>query len=354
MTRWTQITVIFVVLILSMGIQRSLAEDAPKPSADAKATKEAKKKPHIIDCRTPWACVGKDCGNWGTGPRPPCRVPASKMKFVTVQLNASGKTRDERLKAAIALLEKAADAEGPGIYLFPEYSLCPMATTASVAANQERVPGPMTERFAEIAKKRNLWVGIGMSETSDDPKKPFNAIVIIGPHGQLMRYHKTHLFEPGEDGWFRETQLYTPGKSLDVFDIEGWRIGVMVCFDGNFPEVPRVLALKGAQVILYANGRNLVGAEAEVACASNAAMVVVSNYVGQSGLENAQGTSRIVVPPWGTVVAAVKGEAEGWAAKEFTYDEVERWRNLQVVGRAPSIDPRSRRPELYKVITEED
>lgn len=79
---------------------------------------------------------------------------------------------------------------------------------------------------------------------------------------------------------------------------------------------------------------------------------VVSNYVGDSGLEKAPGTSRILVPPWGIVAASIKDETEGWIAKEFTYDEVERWRNLQVLGRAPSIDPRSRRPELYGVITE--
>ncbi|MCX5658954.1 MAG: carbon-nitrogen hydrolase family protein, partial [Planctomycetota bacterium] len=302
-----------------------------------------------------WLHDGKECDHWpATGSPMPCRIPATKLKFVTLQLNASGKTKEARLDAAIALLEKAADAEGPGVYLLPEYSLYPNVDASSVVANQEKIPGPMTERFAAIATKRNLWVGVGMSETSADPKKPYNAIALIGPHGQIHRYHKTHLFEPGIGGRFRETQLFTPGEALDVFDIEGWRMGIMVCFDGNFPEVPRVLALKGAQVILYSNGRNLVGAEAEVASASNAALVVVSNYVGDSGLEQAQGTSRLIVPPFGTVVASVKGEQEGWAAKEFTYDEVTRWRNMEVVGRAPVIDPRSRRPELYGVITEKE
>jgi predicted amidohydrolase len=274
------------------------------------------------------------------------------MKFVSLQLNVNAKTRDARVVAALNLLERAAQAEGPGIYLFPEYSLAPLSDAASVAANQEAVPGPMIERFRAVAKERNVWVAVGMCETSPDPKRPYNAIVILGPHGQTHRYHKTHLFEPGVGAAFRETQVFSPGESLDVFDVEGWRIGVMICFDGNFPEVPRVLALKGAQVILYANGRNLVGPEAEVASASNAVAVVVSNYVGNSGLEHAQGTTRILVPPFGQPAAAIKSEQEGWIAREFTHDEVERWRNLQVVGRCPVIDPRSRRPELYGVITE--
>jgi len=346
-----RVAAVGMLSVVAMNHAMFPAEPAPKATAPT-ANAQAPKKEWIPACRTPWLCEGKDCGHWGTGPRPACRTPEAKMKFVSLQLNVSGKTRDERVTAAIGLVERAAKAEGPGIYLLPEYSLCPLSTPASAVANQEAVPGPMTNRFAELAKKLNIWVAVGMSEKSPDPKKPYNAIVIIGPHGQLHRYHKTHLFEPGVEGSFRETQIFTPGESLEVFDIEGWRIGVMICFDGNFPEVPRVLALKGAQVILYANGRNLVGPEAEVACASNAAAVIVANYVGPSGLEHAQGTSRILVPPFGQPAAAIKGETEGWVAKEFTYDEVERWRNLQVVGRAPSIDPRSRRPELYSVITE--
>lgn len=307
-----------------------------------------------IPCRTPWVCKDKDCGTWAPTSGPgACRTAATKMKFVSVQPNVgSTKTKEDRLNAMIALLEKAADAEGPGVYVMPEYLLCPITGAASVAANQEPLPGPMSNRFAEIATKRNIWIAIGMAETSVDPKRPYNTIAILGPHGQIKRYRKTHLFEPGVEGWFRETQLYTPGEALEPIFIEGWRIGVMVCFDGNFPEVPRVLALKGAQVILYPNGRNLVGPEAEVASASNAVAVIVSNYVGASGLEQAQGTSRILVPPFGNVAASIKGETEGWIAKEFVYDDVVRWRNMQVVGRAPVIDPRSRRPELYNVITE--
>jgi predicted amidohydrolase len=286
---------------------------------------------------------------------PPGRVPQAKLKLVSLQLNVSGTTKEERATAALNLLERGADAEGPGIYVFPEYALCPMPNAAAVAANQEPVPGPMTERFSKVAQKRGIWIAIGMSETSPDPKRPYNAIVILGPHGQLYRYHKTHLYEPGVEGAIRETQIFLPGESLDVFNIEGWRVGVMVCFDGMFPEVPRVLSLKGAQIILYCNGRNLVGPEAEVASANNVAIVLVANYVGKSGMDTGQGTSRIITPQGGGLWAksvAVEGEKEGWVAKEFEYAEVERWRNLQVLGRCPVIDPRSRRPELYGVLTE--
>ncbi len=325
---------------------------AGKPSDPSVPVKKAR----LPGCRTPWICgpADKDCGNWGAGPIPTCRVRAPKLKFVCLQLDASAKTKAARLTAAVDLLEQAAAAEGPGVYLLPEYTLCPMSGDNPPAGYQEPIPGPATEVFARIADKHNLWVGVGMAEQSADPKKPYNTVVFVGPHGQLHRYRKTHLFEPGVEAPLRETQVYTPGETLDVFDIEGWCIGAMICADGFFPEVPRVLALKGAQVILYANGRNRVGPEAEAACMANAAVVVVCNYTGNTPTERAMGTSRILEPPWAGVVAAIQGAQQGWIAKEYLYSDIARMRNLEVIGRAPFIDPRSRRPELYGPITDND
>ncbi len=338
--------------LLSVSLSWSSIAMAYDPAAAAAAANRIMQP--AIGCRTPWACVGKDCGNWGTGPRPTCRTPEPRLKLVSLQLDVSGTTKEARAAAAIRLIEQAVDAEGKGVYVLPEYTLCPLPNAAAAAAHQEPVPGPMTGRFGEIARKRGIWIVIGMSETSTDPMRPYNAIVILGPQGELYRYHKTHLYEPGVEGSIRETQMYMPGESLDVFNIEGWCVGVMVCFDGNFPEVPRVLSLKGAQIILYCNGRNIVGQEAEVASAANATVVLVANYVGYSGMDTGLGTSRIITPPqdnWAKPVV-VEGQKEGWIAKELIYEDVERWRNLEVVGRCPTIDPRSRRPELYGILTE--
>lgn len=306
-------------------------------------------------CRTPWICGpgGKDCSTWPAGQNPPpCRVPARELKFVSLQMDASSATKAGRLKAALNLLEKAADAEASGVYLLPEYTLSPLSATKKPADFQEPVPGPSTEVFAKIADQRKIWIGVGMAEQSADPQRPYNTMIFIGPHGQIQRYRKTHLFEPGVEAPVREKVLYTPGETLDMLNIEGWRIGVMICADGFHPEVPRVLALKGAQVILYPNGRNIVGPEAEYASAANSVVVVVCNYVGTTPTEQATGGSRIIEPPWGSVAAAIKEPKEGWIAKKYVYGEVERMRNYAVPGRAPFIEPSSRRPELYGLITE--
>lgn len=285
---------------------------------------------------------------WAALAGPPaarCAQPAPKptLKFVSLQMNVAAKTKEERIAGALRLLEKAADAEGPGVYVLPEYALSPLPDAAGPAAAQEPIPGPATQRFSEVAARRGLWVAVGMAETSPDPKRPYNAIAILGPQGQVYRYHKTHLYEPGVEGNFRETQVYSPGEALDVLDIEGWRMGVMVCFDGNFPEVPRVLALKGAQVILYPNGRNVVLQEAEVAARANNVIVLVANMVGECGLDTGLGTSRIISPVEGESVA-LEGQQEGWVAKEFRYDDVSR--------RPRPLGAPFRRVELYGVMTE--
>ncbi|MCX5658257.1 MAG: carbon-nitrogen hydrolase family protein [Planctomycetota bacterium] len=252
-----------------------------------------------------------------------------------------------------AYSKKAAEAEGPGVYVLPEYALTLMPKdAAAIVAQAQPVPGPMTERFSEIAKRRNLWVAAGMLETSATPGKPYNCIALLGPAGQVLRYRKTHLWDngPASAPW-RETLLFTPGEELGLFEIEGWKLGVMTCADGYFPEVPRTLALRGAEVILYPNARGAIGPEADAAAVSDIVAVVVSNPIGHGGDGQRDGTSRIIIPPWGKTVAVApgaKGEAvEGWIAQVFRHAEMVSWK-----AEACSIRPALRRPELYGPLVE--
>jgi predicted amidohydrolase len=271
--------------------------------------------------------------------------PRQYLKLVSVQMDVTAVSREERLTGAMRLLERAAESEGEGLYVLPEYALSPLLNdAAAIVAQAEAVPGPMTERFSQLANKRGIWIAVGLLETSPDPQRPYNSIAIIGPQGQLHRYHKTHLWDSGVDP-YRECKAFTPGKSLGLFEIEGWNVGVMVCADGMFPEVPRVLSLTGAEVILYPNSRPTVGPEAEGAAITNVVAIVVSNPVGHNGFEGVHGTSRII-DPFGRSVAA-REEREGWVAQVFRHEDLLRWRFTGRVGNACSINQSLRRPELY-------
>jgi N-carbamoylputrescine amidase len=106
----------------------------------------------------------------------------------------------------------------------------------------ERVPdGPSVAGLAEIAKRHRVTVCAGMSEKENDIV--FNTQVVVGPSGYLGKQRKLHLSRD-------EVFYYKGGREMPVFDIGPCKIGIVICYDNQFPEVARVLALRGAEVIL--------------------------------------------------------------------------------------------------------
>ncbi len=106
----------------------------------------------------------------------------------------------------------------------------------------EAVPDGFTTRsLAETARQKRLFIVAGLVERAG--KRVYNSAVLVGPQGFVGVYRKAHLFYE-EKLWFDAGD----GK-FPVFDIGPAKIGLMICFDWIFPEVSRILALKGAQVL---------------------------------------------------------------------------------------------------------
>ena len=114
-------------------------------------------------------------------------------------------------------------------------------TFADVA---EPIPGPSTEYFGELAKKHNLYIVAGLLER--DRHLVYNVAVLIGPDGKVVgKYRKVCL--PRE----RDRGGVAPGDEYPVFDTRFGKVGMMVCYDGFFPEVARELTNRGAEVIAW-------------------------------------------------------------------------------------------------------
>jgi predicted amidohydrolase len=95
----------------------------------------------------------------------------------------------------------------------------------------------------KTAKKQALNLIFGIAEKKS--RKFYNTAVLVTSKGKIFTYQKTHLFD-------REKLFFSPGeRSYAVHEIDGVKIGMMVCFDWCFPEVTRVLALKGAEIICH-------------------------------------------------------------------------------------------------------
>jgi predicted amidohydrolase len=158
----------------------------------------------------------------------------------------------------------------------------------------ELVPGGVTtSALTAIAKKINAYIIAGLAEIDGD--QVYNSAVITGPNGYIGKYRKLHLFDT-EKACFQKGNL-----PLQVFDIAGAKVGVMICFDWRFPETARTLALMGADLIAHPS--NLVLTHCPQAmitrCLENRVYAVTADRVGvENRMEslNFMGQSQIVDP----------------------------------------------------------
>jgi predicted amidohydrolase len=166
----------------------------------------------------------------------------------------------------------------------------------------ERVPGPSTRYFGELAKKHNLHIVAGLVER--DKHLIYNVAVLIGPDGSVVgKYRKVCLPRMEVEAGL------TAGTDYPVFDTKLGRVGMMVCYDGFFPEVARELTNRGAEVIAWpVAGCNPLLAAAR-AC-ENHTYVVSSTYTDVSakwtrtGVYGHDGALLVGADKWGTVVVA--------------------------------------------------
>jgi len=166
------------------------------------------------------------------------------------------------------------------------------------------VPGPLTERLGALAKELGIWLVAGSVYERSAGSAVHNTALAFAPDGSLRAtYRKIFPWRP------RETT--TPGTEFVVFDIDGiGRAGLMICYDGWFPEVARHLAWMGAEVIIQPTltttsdrTQELVLAQANAIV--NQAFVVNVNAGGELGV----GLSRIVDPEGHVISDAGEGEA---------------------------------------------
>jgi predicted amidohydrolase len=142
-------------------------------------------------------------------------------------------------------LDVAASAR-PNIVCLPEL-INTTGLPASSETFKEPVPGPTTWRLAEKAREHGFYVGASVLEQSQD--RAYNTGVLIDRHGGFVgKYRKTHL--PAGESLGRGI---APGNDYPLFHTDFGIVSFMICHDGHFPEVARILALKGAGLILFPN-----------------------------------------------------------------------------------------------------
>jgi predicted amidohydrolase len=145
-------------------------------------------------------------------------------------------------------------------------------------------------RLTALAMRRRVVLVGGFAERADG--RVYNAAFVLGPSGPVGVYRKVHLF--GD-----ELRLFEPGDlGFPVFDLGGWCLGVMICFDWMFPEAARSLALAGADVIAHPSNLVLPWCQEAVRTRAleNGVYVITANRVGTDRALTFTGASQIVDP----------------------------------------------------------
>ena len=215
--------------------------------------------------------------------------------------------------SALSRLDRAAArARGLGADLLvcPEMSLTGYTIGAeAVQALAEPADGPLARAVGEVARCHGLAIVYGYPERHPEGLRPFNAVQLIDDQGQrLARYAKTHLFGDVDRAQF------TAGPTLSrVMEWRGWRLGLLICYDVEFPETVRVLGLEGADLVLVptANMRDfdavphlLVPARAY----ENRLWVAYANACGQDAAFSYGGLSTVAAPDGSILAQASRGE----------------------------------------------
>lgn len=140
--------------------------------------------------------------------------------------------------------------QGNNFIVFPELALTGYECDERCmhTENAETIPGPSTEEISAIAKRYEVYVVFGLAEKDQDNADiRYISSAIVGPEGILGAYRKLHLAGPP----FTEVKCFKPGNDLPIFETRYGPVGIQICYDfWMFPEITRILALKGARMII--------------------------------------------------------------------------------------------------------
>ena len=265
----------------------------------------------------------------------------TKINIAAAQINC----RVGRKKRNIDLMKKhakQAKEKGADLVVFPELSLTGYLTRDLTYNLAEKIPGPSVDSLEQVAEKENLHMVFGMLEHSDKARGViYNTAVLLGPKGFVGKYRKLQL---PTHSVFEEKRYFRPGYQLPVFETDIGRLGLTICYDMFFPEISRLLRLKGAQLIICISASPAVRRKFfEVLTAAraieNTVFLAYANLVGiEDGLQF-WGGSRIVAPS-GHIIAQAKYDEEDLVTGEVDYSDLKRIETF-----VPTL--RDLRPEFF-------
>jgi len=263
-----------------------------------------------------------------------------------IQLNAGADT-DGNIATADRLVRHAASLGAELVALPEKWTV--LGKREHMEAGAQSLDGPAISWARAIARELGIDLLAGsMFERAPEREKGFNTSVHIGPDGELKSiYRKIHLFDVEVDGAvYAESSTEDPGDEIVVTELaDGVKLGMSVCYDLRFPELYRILALRGAEVLAVPSAFTLPTTRdhwevlVRARAIENQCFVIAPNQIGNHPGNLRSGGRSLIVDPWGLVLASAP-DIETAIVAELDFSVLR-----DVRKRLPSLA--RRRPEAY-------
>jgi predicted amidohydrolase len=268
------------------------------------------------------------------------------VRAAAVQLNSTEKY-DRNLEVAERLVRAAAEDRADLVVLPEKWTV--LGPPEAIRDSAEPLDGPALSAASGWARELGIFLVAGsVPELVPDQEKLANTSVMFGPDGsRLAVYRKIHMFdvEVG-DVSYRESEIEEAGDQIAVADADGTKVGLTICYDLRFPELYRILALRGARVITVPSaftertGRDHWEVLIRARAIEDQVFVVAAGQIGSAPPHYRSYGRSMVVDPWGVVLAQAP-DTEGFVSADLDFAAQDNVRE-----RLPSL--RHRRPETYE------
>jgi deaminated glutathione amidase len=269
------------------------------------------------------------------------------VKVAAIQLNS---TADQVANMAHAdRLTRAAAADGAKLIVLPE-KWTAMGSERDLRDGAETLDGAAIGWARTIARELGIDLVAGsILERVAGQSKLANTSVHVGPHGEVMAsYRKIHMFDVEVGGrTYCESALEEPGEEIVLsHTADGVELGLSICYDLRFPELYRILAVRGARILTVpaaftlATTRDHWETLVRARAIENQAFVIAANQVGEHPDSQHSGGRSMIVDPWGVVLAQAP-DNESYILAELDLES-----QLAIRARLPSLA--NRRPDAYR------
>jgi predicted amidohydrolase len=268
------------------------------------------------------------------------------MRAAAVQLNSTD-DYERNLEVAEGLV-RAAASDGANLVVLPE-KWTVLGAPEAIRASAEPLDGPALSAAATWARELGIFLVAGsVPEVVPDQEKLANTSVMFGPDGErLAVYRKIHMFDVEvADVSYRESEIEEAGDQIALGDANGTGVGLSICYDLRFPELYRILALRGARVITVPSaftertGRDHWEVLIRARAIEDQVFIVAAGQIGAAPPHYRSYGRSMIVDPWGLVLAQAP-DTEGFVSADLDFAAQD-----DVRERLPSL--RHRRPEAYR------